>query len=116
MKVYTAKTLFSGSVIGKDKELKLVGVPGGQNFESKSNYAKEKKGFKVEHEGKYMFIKNWHNNLGIRTFDDYSGRGNYKLAYFEWKPDQIDEIVSTDNALLKLAGTSEWEKLRAKLH
>ena len=85
MKIYIAKTLFSGGTIGKDPNARYVAVPGGQNFPTKSNFAKEKK-FKVIHEEQFMIIENWHKANAIRTFDDMNGRGQYKLAYFEWKP------------------------------
>ena len=113
-KVYHAKTLFSGKVIGKDPNVKLVGVPGAQNFESKSNYAKEKN-FKVEHDGKFMTIKNWHDNEGIRTFDDMQGRGNYKLAYFTWRPEEaIDEPVPLYKAYANMPPHIR-EEIRQKL-
>ena len=116
MKTYNAKTLFSGVVVGKEDK-KFVGIPGGQNYESKSDFSSEKN-FKVTYNGEVMFIKNWHKAEAFRKFDDRDGRGQYTLAYFEWKPyrESFDRAVSPQEALLKLADTPEWEKLREKLH
>ena len=114
-KFYQARTLFSGLVIGKDPNVYYVGVPGCQNYDSNSNFSKVKN-FYVLHDGKEMLIPNWHKNDAIRTFDDYSGRGHYKLAYFAWKPIVEPEEVSVTKALGGMVGTPEWENLRIKLH
>lgn len=75
MKVYGAKTLYSGEVIGVSAS-HLVGVP-------------EKKGFThVVFQGDKMTL-NEKKILGYRTFDDKFGRDKtYRLAYYEWKPDE----------------------------
>ena len=114
-KVYYAKTLFSGQVIQKNSAILYVGIPGGMNYESKSNFSKEKN-FPVIYDGKKMIIANWHKAEAFRKFDDFNGRGTYTLAYFQWKPIVEEEPVSAFNALSKLAGTPDWEDLREKFH
>lgn len=84
-RVYPAKTLFSGSVVGKDTDKNYVGIPGGQNYISKNDFSKEKN-FTVRYGEDEMKIANWHKAEAFRKFDDLQGRGNYLLAYFEWKP------------------------------
>src|SRR3990167_1249057 len=114
-KIYHAKTLFSGQVIQKDPAILYVGIPGGMNYESKSNFSKEKN-FPVIYDGKKMIIANWHKAEAFRKFDDFNGRGTYALAYFQWKPIVETEPVSTFQALNKLAETPNWENLREKFH
>jgi hypothetical protein len=113
-KVYVAKTLFRGVVVGKE-DVDFVGIPGGQNYQSKHDYSSEKN-FIVVHDGKSMKIKNWHKAEAFRKFDDFNGRGNYTLAYFAWKPEQEPERVNTNHALSKMAERPEWEDLRRQLH
>ncbi len=114
-KIYKARTLFHGSVVGKDPTVLFVGIPGGQNYESNNNFSKEKN-FIVDFEGKRMTIKNWHKAEAFRKFDDLQGRGTYTLAYFQWKPIEEPEQVSATLALGGMVGTPEWENLRDKLH
>lgn len=114
-KVYYAKTLFSGQVIQKDPKILYVGIPGGMNYESKSNFSKEKN-FPVIYDGKKMIIENWHRAEAFRKFDDFNGRGTYILAYFVWKPIIEAQPITAFHALSKLAETPDWEKLREKFH
>lgn len=76
-KHYIAKTLFPGSVIGKEGN--YVAIP--------------EKGFKgspilVKYDGKEMLIKDWLRADSYRRFPDKWGRGTYTLGYFKWKPDE----------------------------
>jgi len=116
MKTYNAHTLFSGVVVGKEDK-KFVGVPGGQNYESKSDFSSEKN-FKVYYNGDVMFIKNWHRAEAFRKFDDQQGRGTYTLAYFEWKPySKINDSISINPmSLTGMADLPGWDKLGKKLH
>ncbi len=84
-KTYFAKTLFTGQVIQKDPAFMYVGVPGGQNYESKADFSSEKN-FIVVYDNKRMVIKNWHRAEAFRKFDDFNGRGTYTLAYHKWEP------------------------------
>jgi len=81
LKVYPAKTLFRGEVIGKEGY--YVAIPNKfKNFRIKVNYG-----------GREMFIEKWLNADGFRRFPDKFGRkdanGNtrqYLLGYFKWNP------------------------------
>ena len=84
-KIYFAKTLFSGAVVGKDPKTLYIGIPGGQQYKTEQNFSKEKN-FKVMYNGEKMIIENWHKADAYRKFDDISGRGLYTLAYFLWNP------------------------------
>ena len=116
MKIYNAKTLFSGVVVGKEDK-KFVGIPGGQNYVSKNDFSSEKN-FKVIYNNQVMFIKNWHKAEAFRKFDDRDGRGTYILAYFEFKPyvESFDKVVNPHEALIRLADRPEWIELGKKLH
>jgi len=92
MKIYTAKTLFSGDVIQKPSNILYVGVPGGMSYTSKVNFAKEKN-FIVKHGEEEMKIANWHKAEAFRKFDDFQGRGTYTLGYFEWKPIKQETVI-----------------------
>ena len=111
--IYRAKTLFSGSVIGKDPDTLYIGVPGGQNYKSDHNFSSAKN-FTVYYNDQKMVIKNWHKNDAIRTFDDMQGRGNYKLAYFLWKPIKEVEQISAFGAFANMPEDMR-NKLRKKL-
>jgi hypothetical protein len=93
-KVYYAKTLFDGKVVGKDGGL-YVGVPGGQQYSTKENFSSEKD-FSVIYQGKKMVIPNWHRAEAFRKFDDRAGRGTYTLGYFLWKPLEEEYIFTKD--------------------
>ena len=119
-KIYKARTLFSGKVIGKDPAINYVGVPGAQTYESKNNFSKEKN-FLVEYNGDQMRVANWHINEAIRTFDDIQGRGHYKLAYFKWQPIEAEVILNPTfaiaNSINKSPKTKKaWDNLRKMLH
>jgi len=111
-KTYSARTLFDGSVIGKQG--KYVAIP--DKF----------KGFRIEVllNDEKMIIEKWLNADGYRKFPDKFGRkdalGNtvqYTLGYFKWIP-MIEETgqIGAVSALGKMAGTPKWEALRKKLH
>ena len=94
MKIYKARTLFSGMVIGRGNK-KFVGVPGAMTYKSHEDFAKEK-GFIVEYQGTQMKIEDWYKAESFRKFEDRSGRGSYTLAYFEWQP-TIQQVKMWDN-------------------
>lgn len=98
MKVYGAKTLYPGNVIGVSEE-HLVGVPDKRGFTS------------VVFQGEEMKLKG-KKILGYRTFEDKFGRDKvYRLAYYKWSPEKeqventsLFEPTNTDhiNRLLKI--------------
>jgi hypothetical protein len=80
-KIYTARTLFDGKVIGKVGQ--YVAIP---------NKLKAYR-IKVLYDGKEMMVEKWLNADGYRKFPDKFGRkdenGNtlqYTLGYFKWTP------------------------------
>ncbi len=115
-KIYNAKTLFSGVVVGKEDK-KFVGIPGGMNYESKQDFCNEKN-FSVLYNGEKMIIPNWHKAEAFRKFDDFQGRGQYTLGYFEWSPQfNMDQApASAIGVMGAMVGSSEWEKMRRMLH
>ncbi len=116
---YKAKTLFSGSVVGKDQNLNYVGVPGGQNYKSRENF-KNEKNFIVEFQGEQMVIESWLKAEAYRKFPDKQGRGMYTLAYFRWVPIPRNVIINPGHAMAKALDNPEnrkvWEKTRRLLH
>ena len=115
MKTYKAKTLFSGYSIGLQNARLYVGVPGNQDYESDKNFENEKN-FSVLYNGETMKIRSWKKAKTYYQFKDLKGRGNYKLAYFEWLPQQSFDSFSANQGLAQMAGTPLWEKLRKVLH
>jgi len=82
MKPYIAKTLFTGSAIGIDNEIRLVAVP---DFKIRS-------GCVVWFQGEKMTIKPKSKPLTWRTqpqlIESKRIMGiNYIVGYFKWKPD-----------------------------
>lgn len=85
MKIYKAKTLFSGSVIGK------VG-----SYAAAPDHFKGQP-FIIEHDGKLMRVEDWEKADGFRVFaDKFNREKNYTLGYFEWKPNGILQERSTN--------------------
>ena len=81
LKIYQARTLFEGKVIGKEGY--YVAIPNKfKNCRIKVNYG-----------GKEMMVEKWLNAVAYRKFPDKYGRkdanGNtaqYTLGYFKWNP------------------------------
>jgi len=112
LKTYIAKTLFDGSVIGK--EGKYIAIP---------NKLKDFK-ILVKFNNQQMTIEKWLNADGFRRFPDKFGRkdssGNtlqYTLGYFKWNPivKEQPQQHSIFGALAQMP-PEQYEKLRAKLH
>lgn len=75
-KVYKAKTLFDGSVIGKPAGKKYIAIPDTH----KNNHIIARYGKEV------MMIPEWNEAEAYRVFADKFNRNkNYILAYFEFK-------------------------------
>lgn len=72
-KIYEAKTLIDGKVIGKP-DAYYIAVP--------ETY----KGSKicVDYNGQYKIFDDWLKADAYRRFPDKWGRGIYTLAYFKW--------------------------------
>lgn len=78
IKHYRAKSIFPGTVIGKEGD--YIAVP--------------EKGYKnciieVEFKGVKMIIENWLRADSYRRFPDKWGRGTYTLGYFKWSPNLL---------------------------
>lgn len=89
MKIYNAKTTFSGYVLGFPTSGQLVGVPENQKYTA------------VTHKGEMMSLKG-KTCLGTKSFPDKFNRSKfYSLSYYEWKPEEqpVEEVglFSPDN-------------------
>lgn len=75
-RIYNARTLFSGRVIGKDINNKYVAVPDTY----KDNY------IIADHMGKKMEIPDWSAAEAYRVFEDkFDRKKTYTLGYFRFK-------------------------------
>jgi len=75
--VYKIRKLVDGKVVGK--EGLYVAVPD-------RGYKRHR--IRVECDGQYMIIKNWHEAEAFRRFHDLHGLAHdYLLGYFRWIPE-----------------------------